>query len=64
MNEDFWVNIKSWNIFYVVEICHVAEDRIVYIEKKKALTRFGAKRVARKKVLEFMSSKYIHDKIV
>lgn len=62
MNEDFWINIAKPGFFYVVEKWQVGEDRILYVEKKKALTKFGAKRYARRCIIKHIAEWYIKEK--
>ena len=62
MNESFWINIIKSGSFYVVEKWQVGEDRILYVEKKKTLTKFGAKRYAKKCIMDSICSQYIKEK--
>jgi hypothetical protein len=62
MNEDFWINIVKPGFFYIVEKWQAGEDRILYVEKKKALTKFGAKRYARRCIIKYIAEGYIKEK--
>ena len=62
MNEDFWINITKPGNFYVVEKWQAGEDRILYVEKKKCLTKLGAKRYARRCIIKHISNGYIKEK--
>ena len=46
----------------MVEKWQVGEDRILYVEKKKALTKFGAKRYAKKCIIDYVCNQYIKEK--
>ena len=63
MNEDFWININKPGFFYMVEKWNAGEDRILYVEKKKALTKWGAKRYARRCIINNVCNQYIKEKI-
>lgn len=62
MNENFWINIVKVGPYYMVEKWQVGEDRILYVEKKKALTKFGAKRYAKKCIIDYVCNQYIKEK--
>lgn len=62
MNEDFWINISKQGHFYIVEKWQVGEDRIVYVEKKKTLTKHGAKRYAKRCIINHVCKGYIKEK--
>jgi hypothetical protein len=62
MNEDFWINITKPAKLYVVEIWRVGEDRILYVEKKRVLTKRGAKRYARRCIINNVCEQYIKEK--
>lgn len=62
MNEDFWVNITKSGLFYVVEKWQAGENRILYVEKKKTLTKFGAKRYARRYIINLIANNYLKEK--
>ena len=62
MNESFWINIKKSGLFYTVEKWTAGEDRILYVEKKKTLTKFGAKRYARRCIIINICDNYIKEK--
>lgn len=62
MNEDFWINIAKPGFFYVVEKWQVGEDRILYVEKKKTLTKLGAKRYANRCIIKIICQQYIKEK--
>lgn len=62
MNEDFWINITKPGFFYVVEKWSAGEDRILYVEKRKVLTRLGAKKYARRFILNNVCNQYIKEK--
>lgn len=62
MNESFWINIKKSGLFYTVEKWTAGEDRILYVEKKKTLTKFGAKKYARRCIIINVCEKYIREK--
>ena len=62
MIEDFWVKITKPSFFYVVEIWSAGEDRILYVEKKKRLTKFGAKKIAKRCIMEKIYLSYIKEK--
>jgi hypothetical protein len=62
MSEDFWINIAKPGFFYIIEKWSVGEDRILYVEKKKALTKFGAKRYAKRCIINNVCSAYIKEK--
>lgn len=63
MNEDFWINITKPGLLYVVEKWQVGEDRILYVEKRKALTKFGAKRYAKRCIMAHITKQYIKEKV-
>jgi hypothetical protein len=62
MDEDFWINIVKNRLFYKVEKWSVGEDRILFVEKKKCITYFGAKRYARRCIINHILSQYIKEK--
>lgn len=62
MNENFWINIVHSGFFYIVEKWNAGEDRILYVEKKKTLTKWGAKRHARKCIINNVCDQYIKEK--
>ena len=62
MSEDFWINITKPGFLYVVEKWQAGEDRILYVEKKKTLTRRGAKRYARRCIINNVCDQYIKEK--
>lgn len=62
MSEDFWINIIRPGFLYVVEKWQVDKDRILYVEKKKALTKYGAKRYARRCIINNVCDQYIKEK--
>lgn len=62
MNSDFWINIVKHSWYYYVEIWSINEDRIAFVEKKKALTMWRAKRMSKNIVLRHIVKQYIHDK--
>jgi hypothetical protein len=60
---DFWINIKKPGMFYVVEQWWtVGDDRILYVEKRKRLTKWGAKRYARRCIIANVCNGYIKEK--
>ena len=63
MNEEFWINITKPGILYVLEIWMAGEDRILYVEKRKSLTKFGAYKRARKIAMRYLSNQYIKEKL-
>lgn len=63
MNEEFWINITKPGILYVLEVWMVGEDRILYVEKRKSLTKFGAHKRARKIAIKHLSNQYIKEKL-
>ena len=63
MIENFWINITKPGFFYIIEKWNANEDRILYVEKKKALTKWGAKRYARKCIISNVCDQYIKEKI-
>lgn len=62
MNEDFWINIIKSGKFYIVEKWSFGEDRILFVEKKKTLTRYGAKKYARRCIISHVCEQYIKEK--
>lgn len=62
MNEEFWINIKKDRLSYVIEKWTATEDRILYVEKKKRLTKWGARRYARRCIIINVCEKYIREK--
>jgi hypothetical protein len=62
MNENFWINITKPGLFYVVEKWQAGEDRILYVEKKKRLTKFAAKKYAKRCIINEICSGYIKEK--
>lgn len=62
MSEDFWINITKPGFLYVVEKWQAGEDRILYVEKKKTLTKRGAKRYARRCIINNVCGQYIKEK--
>ena len=62
MSEDFWINITKPGLLYVVEKWQVGEDRILYVEKKKTLTKRGAKSYARRCIINNVCDQYIKEK--
>ena len=62
MNEDFWISIVRPGFLYIVEKWQVGENRILYVEKKKALTKYGAKRYARRCIINKVCNEYIKEK--
>jgi hypothetical protein len=63
MNEDFWINIVKVKSGYMVETWSVNEDRILFVERKRMLTLWGAKRYGRKIIINHMIDRYIKEKI-
>ena len=63
MNENFWINISKPGFFYMVEKWNAGEDRILYVEKKKFLTRWGVKRYARRCIINNVCEQYIKEKL-
>lgn len=62
MDNDFWINITKPGFFYVVEKWQAGEDRIVYVEKKKALTNWGAKKYSKRCIINHVCKQYIKEK--
>lgn len=62
MTEDFWINISKPGFFYVVEKWQVGEDRILYVEKRKTLTRFGARHYAKRCIIKHIAEGYVKEK--
>lgn len=63
MNNDFWINITRQGNFYVVEKWYAGEDRILYVEKRKTLTKRGAKKYARRCIIDHVCNQYIKEKM-
>ena len=63
MNEDFWVTIKKSGYFYVVEKWQTGEERILFVEKRKRITLWWARRYAKKIILSYLSSQHIKEKL-
>lgn len=62
MDNDFWVNITKPGLFYVVEKWRVGEDRILYVEKRKTLTLWGAQKYSKRCIINHIYSQYIKEK--
>lgn len=63
MNNDFWINITKPGKLYVVEKWSADEDRILYVEKKKTLTKCGAKKYARRCIIDYLCEQYVKEKM-
>jgi len=62
MSEDFWIKITKPGLLYVVEKWQAGEDRILYVEKKKTLTRWGARHYAKRCIIDQVCNLYIKEK--
>lgn len=62
MNEDFWINITKPGFLYIVEKWQVDQDRILYVEKKKTLTKRGAHKYSKRCIINHVCSQYIKEK--
>lgn len=63
MNENFWINITKPGLLYVVEKWQAGDDRILYVEKRKTLTKLGAKRYAKRCIIDHVCGMYIKEKM-
>lgn len=62
MNNDFWINITKPGFFYVVEKWSAGEDRILYVEKRRSITLWGAKKYAKRCIIDQVCNSYIKEK--
>lgn len=62
MHDSFWVNISKQGLFYSVDRYYLDESRIIYCNKKKAITKFGARICAKKFINNKIIQQYIKEK--
>lgn len=62
MDTDFWINITKPGLFYVVEKWQAGQDRILYVEKKRTLTNWGARKYSKRCIINNICNQYIKEK--
>jgi hypothetical protein len=62
MHDNFWVKISKEGIFYSVDRYYLDDSRIIYCNKRKTITKFGARMCARRFINKKITQQYIKEK--
>jgi hypothetical protein len=61
MHDNFWVKINKSGIFYSIEKYYLDDARIIYCQKKKTITKLGARRCAKRFINKKIIQQYIKE---